>query len=198
MKLKNVMVCKKLLLVTMLITSYGAANCQFLMDIIDTSINPKKSNVLLINDHNRIRISGYIQPQFVATNGLGSKNYSGGDFASNSNNRFTLRRGRLRFDYAYLNDKKQLVSEFYLQFDGTERGVFIRDFWGRYWENKWQLFSVTAGMFARPFGYEVNLSSSDRESPERGRMSQILMRTERDLGVMFSINPQKKPIHFGF
>ena len=38
---------------------------------------------------------------------------------------------------------------------------------------------------------EINLSSSDRESPERGRMSQILMRTERDLGVMVSFGTQK-------
>ena len=36
-------------------------------------------------------------------------------------------------------------------------------------------------MFARPFGFEINYSSSDRESPERGRKSQILMKGERDL-----------------
>jgi hypothetical protein len=47
------------------------------------------------------------------------------------------------------------------------------------------------GMFARPFGYEVNLSSGDRESPERGRMSQILMRNERDLGAMISFDPRR-------
>lgn len=47
------------------------------------------------------------------------------------------------------------------------------------------------GLFARPFGYEVNLSSSYRETPERGRMSQILMPTERDLGAMLSYESQK-------
>jgi hypothetical protein len=47
-------------------------------------------------------------------------------------------------------------------------------------------------MFARPFGYEVNLGSPDRESPERGRMSQLLMKTERDLGAMISFEPRKK------
>jgi hypothetical protein len=47
-------------------------------------------------------------------------------------------------------------------------------------------------MFARPFGYEVNLGSADRESPERGRISQLLMRTERDLGAMVSFEPRKK------
>ena len=82
--------------------------------------------------------------------------------------------------------------QFVFQFDGTERGVNIRDFWGRIFENKWKLFTFTTGMFARPFGYETNLSSGDRESPERGRMNQILMRTERDLGAMFSVEPREK------
>ena len=82
--------------------------------------------------------------------------------------------------------------QFVFQFDGTERGVFIRDFWGRIFENEWELFAFTTGMFARPFGYEVNLSSSDRESPERGRMSQILMRTERDLGAMVAFAPRNR------
>jgi hypothetical protein len=47
-------------------------------------------------------------------------------------------------------------------------------------------------MFARPFGYEINLSSSDRESPERGRMSQTLMKSERDLGAMISLDSRKE------
>ncbi|MEI2740459.1 MAG: hypothetical protein V9F01_16930 [Chitinophagaceae bacterium] len=54
------------------------------------------------------------------------------------------------------------------------------------------IFSLTAGLFARPFGYEVNLSSSFRETPERGRMSQILMPSERDIGMMVSYEPQEK------
>lgn len=47
-------------------------------------------------------------------------------------------------------------------------------------------------MFARPFGFETNLSSSDRETPERGRMNQILMRSERDLGAMITLDVRKK------
>ena len=78
------------------------------------------------------------------------------------------------------------------QFDANERAFTVRDVWGRIFENKFQLFSFTTGMFARPFGYEVNFSSSDRESPERGRMSQILMKSERDLGAMVSFDVRKK------
>jgi hypothetical protein len=101
-----------------------------------------------------------------------------------------IRRGRIKLEYARFNVKDQPVVHFAFQFDGTDRGVFIRDFFGQVFENKWQLFTFTTGMFARPFGYEVNVSSADRESPERGRMSQTLMKTERDLGFMVSFEPR--------
>lgn len=161
------------------------------MDMIDTTKELGKTTFQTIDRFNHIRISGYIQPQFQWTNGEGSANYSGGNFAPNSNSRFMLRRGRIRFDYVRTDDKHRNQLQFVFQFDGTERGVAIRDFWGRYWENKFEVFAFTGGMFARPFGYEVNLSSVDREAPERGRMSQILMRTERDLGFMVSAEKRK-------
>ncbi|MEO8404504.1 MAG: porin, partial [Chitinophagaceae bacterium] len=62
----------------------------------------------------------------------------------------------------------------------------------RLYETKRNLFSLTTGVFARPFGFEVNLSSSYRETPERGRMSQELVPSERDLGAMVSYEPQRK------
>ena len=156
---------------------------QFLMDMPDTS--------------EIVKVSGYIQPQFQYTQRKGAVGYSGGDFPESADNRFMLRRGRIRFDYLHRKNKKTPSFQFALQLDGTERGVFIRDLWGRVLENKWQVLSLTTGMFARPFGFEVNLSSSDRESPERGRMSQILMKTERDLGAMISFQPMdsEHPLH---
>ncbi|HSC36898.1 MAG TPA: hypothetical protein VLD19_03465 [Chitinophagaceae bacterium] len=165
---------------------------QFLMDMIDTSKDMGKGMLSMYKKFDRIYITGYLQPQFQAAAAKGAKSFSGGDFAPAVDNRFMLRRGRLRFDYARLNSDNQLSVYFVFQFDGTERGVFIRDFWGRVFENKWQLFSFTMGMFARPFGYEVNMASADRESPERGRMSQLLMKTERDLGAMVSFEPRRK------
>jgi hypothetical protein len=173
-------------------------NAQFLMDMVDTSTAMGKGMLGIYKKFDNIRISGYMQPQWQMTSSEGAKNFSGGDFATHSNNRFMLRRGRIRFDYIHLPEANGPSVQFVFQFDGTERGVFIRDFWGRVFENKYKLFAFTAGMFARPFSYELNLSSSDRESPERGRMSQILMKTERDLGVMVSFEPREKdhPLRF--
>ncbi len=167
-------------------------HAQFLMDMIDTTKDVGKSILAVSRRFDHIRIGGYMQPQFQLAGDKGAKSYIGGDFAPNVNNRFMLRRGRIRFDYLRINASSKASVQFVFQFDGTERGVFIRDFWGRIFENKFQLFSFVTGMFARPFSYELNLSSSDRESPERGRMSQILMKTERDLGAMISFEPRKQ------
>ncbi len=81
---------------------------------------------------------------------------------------------------------------FSFQIDATERGVIVRDMFLKLFGTKKNIFSMTAGLFARPFGYEVNLSSTFRETPERGRMSQILMPSERDIGMMVSFEPQER------
>lgn len=139
-----------------------------------------------------IRLSGYIQPQFQAAQTKGVKNYAGGDFGANVNNRFMFRRSRIKFDYVHYAKEKGPLLQFAFQIDGTERGIAMRDLWGRVFENKLDMFSLTVGMFARPFSYELNFSSSNREAPERGRMSQILMKTERDLGAMITFEPRGK------
>lgn len=167
------------------------------MDMVDTSKDMGKGMLSIYRNFDKIRISGYIQPQFQAASEKGAKSFNGGDFGPQVNNRFMLRRGRIRFDYIHFAEARGPEIEFVFQFDGTERGVFIRDFWGRIFEKKFEVFAFTMGMFARPFSYELNLSSSDRESPERGRLSQTLMKTERDMGAMISFEPRRKthPLH---
>lgn len=165
---------------------------RFLTDMMDTSTALGRGIYPLYQKHDRLRFGGYMQPQFQWANQKGLQNFSGGDFSPNSNNRFTLRRGHVRIDYGHFTEDGKPLALMVFQFDGSERGVFIRDFFGRLYENKWEMLSLTMGMFARPMGFEVNLSSAERESPERGRMSQILMRTERDLGAMITIETRKK------
>jgi len=169
-----------------------SAKAQFLMDMVDTTKEMGKGILSIYQKYDHLRISGYMQPQYQVAQSEGAKSYEGGDFPPNVDNRFMLRRGRIRFDYMHFSDNTKPSVQFAFQFDGTERGVAIRDFWGRVFENNVKLFALTTGMFARPFGYEVNLSSGDRESPERGRMSQILMKTERDLGAMVSLEPRDR------
>ncbi|TWI81302.1 phosphate-selective porin [Lacibacter cauensis] len=169
-----------------------AARAQFLMDMIDTTKDAGKGMLGIYKKFDHLRFSGYIQPQFQIAESKGIKTFEGPDFGTNVNNRFTLRRSRVRIDYVHFGKETKPGVQIVFQFDVNERGFTIRDVWGRIFENKYQSFAFTTGMFARPFGYEVNLSSSDRETPERGRMSQTLMKSERDLGAMVTFEQRKK------
>ena len=133
-----------------------------------------------------------MQPQFQVAQSDGAQSYEGGNFSQYSRSRFMLRRARVKIDYLLRTQEKLPRVLFTFQIDATERGVIVRDMFLRLFETKYNTLSMSAGFFARPFGYEVNLGSSHRETPERGRMSQILMPGERDLGVMFSFEPQEK------
>ena len=188
-----IMLRKKLPLMAIALLLCNLLQAQYLMDMVDTTKDMGKGILALYTRLDKIRISGYIQPQFQYSESKGAKGFAGGDFATNSNNRFMLRRARVRFDYIHFPKTGTGTSlQFVFQIDATERGVNVRDVWGRFFENKYKMFAFTAGLFARPFSYELNLSSADRESPERGRMSQILMKTERDMGAMITFDDRNK------
>lgn len=141
---------------------------------------------------NNISFSGYIQPQFQIIETKGAATYAGGNFQEQADNRFMLRRARVKLDYVMPGKVGNFPAAlFTFQIEATERDLNIRDVFVRLYEPTKNNISLTAGLFARPFGYEVNLSSSYRETPERGRMSQILMPSERDLGAMISYESQK-------
>lgn len=188
---------KKLLCMLVLLASLRAYTGAQTLNDIDTTSGFGRQMLQLYQRYEALRFSGYIQPQFQMAETRGARSFNGGDFGAQADNRFMLRRGRVRLDYVHTNAKGQPLVFFVFQFDCTERGVVTRDFWGRIFENRFELFSLTTGLFARPFGYELLLSSSDRESPERGRMSQLLMRTERDLGAMLTFWPRRPehPLH---
>ena len=150
----------------------------------------------VIKRFENLYFSGYIQPQFQVASADGAKSYAGGDFSTYSSSRFMLRRARLKLDYILKSKENLPAAQFAFQIDATERGVIVRDMFVRVLETKNNVLSATAGFFARPFGFEVNLSSAFRETPERGRMSQILMPGERDIGVMASFEPQLRSHKF--
>ena len=164
---------------------------KYLTDI-DSSFFIKDTVRPIIKRFENIIISGYMQPQFQVAESDGASSFAGGNFSQFSQSRFMLRRARAKIDYLLKSKNNFPKALFTFQIDATERGVIVRDMYIRLFETKNNNLSVTAGLFARPYGFELNLGSSSRETPERGRMSQILMPGERDLGVMFSFDPQKK------
>lgn len=183
---------QKLLCIIILISAINAVKAQFLMDVPDTTLKVNKGILNIYQKNDLLKIGVYLQPQFQVASAKGISTFEGTDFAENVSNRFMMRRSRMRIDYVHYTNTKEPGVQIVFQFDANERGFTVRDVWGRVFENSAQLFSFTAGMFARPFGFETNLSSSDRESPERGRMNQLLMRSERDLGAMITFDARKK------
>ena len=167
-------------------------NAQRYLTDIDSSFFIKDTVRPIIKRFENIIISGYMQPQFQVAESDGAPSFAGGNFSQYSQTRFMLRRARVKIDYLIKTKQNFPQALFSFQIDATERGVIVRDMFVRVFETKKNIFSLSAGLFARPFGFEVNLSSSARETPERGRMSQILMPGERDLGAMISFDPQDK------
>lgn len=132
-----------------------------------------------------LKVNGWIQAQYQWTQSKGAKTFDGGDFLANSNNRFMIRRGRIKFTYT------QKLTQFVLQLNGTERGVNVVDFFGKVSDPWTKQFSLTAGIMNRPFGYEIQQSSAVRETPERARFTQVLLPNERDMGAMLTFQPVK-------
>jgi len=131
----------------------------------------------------RIKFSGYVQAQFQWADSAGIASYAAGDFPARVDKRFKVRRAE--FKTTYEHGGTLIVANI----DVTQNGVNIKDAYGRITEQSLKEFSLTAGIFNRPFGFEVPFSSGSLESPERSRMIQILFPGERDLGAMITFQP---------
>lgn len=130
-----------------------------------------------------LKFSGYVQALFQKASAPGIESFSGGDFEQDVDQRFTVRRGRMKLTYESGN------TGAVVQIDATEDGVIIRDAYLHFTESKWNTFGLQAGVQNRSFGYAVAYSSSRRESPERSRLFQTLFSGERDAGAKLTIAP---------
>ncbi|TAL63282.1 MAG: porin [Bacteroidetes bacterium] len=133
----------------------------------------------------KIKISGYLQAQFQVADSNGIKSFAGGDFPANADKRFSVRRGR--FKIAYDN----ALALYTIQVDVTEKGVGIKDAYVKITDPWTKALSLQAGVFDRPFGFEISYSSSMRETPERSRLFQTIFPDEREVGAKLTFQPPK-------
>jgi hypothetical protein len=138
-----------------------------------------------VNSLSRLKVTGWIQAQFQYIETRGAANFDGGQFAPNSDKRFMIRRGRVKFTY---NGKN---TQYVMQINGTERGLNLTEIFAVATDPWSKSVSLTVGLMNRPFGFEIDQSSAVRESPERSRYTQILMPNERDLGGKITFAPGK-------
>lgn len=128
---------------------------------------------------NRLKVTGYIQAQFVDDERSRDQLVAGG---TRNLDQFSIRRGRVKFTY-----QATPTSKFVIQPDITTSGVVLKDGFVELTEpwTAWK-HTLTAGQFNWPFGYEIMYSSSLREVPERSRVVRTLFPGERDRGIMLS------------
>jgi hypothetical protein len=178
-----------LLLVFILFTR--VANSQDKKEIINDSIQKSLADIKkTIDVIKRIKITGWAQLQLQFADSSGQQSFDGGNFAPNVDKRFMIRRGRIKFVHTNQN------TEYFLQVNLTERGINLTDFYGKVTDPWTKWISLQVGLFNRPFGYEIQQSSADRETPERSRYTQVLLPNERDLGAALIIEaPKKSKLH---
>ena len=129
-----------------------------------------------------LKVSGYFQSQYQ----YGQENASLKVGAANADptedfSRIGIRRGRLKFSY-----EKNIATGIF-QIDMTDKGMGLKDAYLQLKDPTYSASSFKAGLFNRPFGYEIERSSSRRESPERSTLFQTLFPEERDLGALLTL-----------
>ncbi len=133
----------------------------------------------------RLKITGYVQPQFQYIDSAGAQSFAGGDFGNGGTtkyyDRFTMRRGRFKFTYTYSNIMLMV------NIDARETGLNMRETYAKITDPWLNMFSLTGGLLQDQFGFELTQSSGDRETPERARYNQVLFPVERDMGVFGSM-----------
>ena len=146
----------------------------------------------------KIKVSGYIQAQYRMVMDTASSmdntgkylvpigDFSGGKFADGTQSVLQVRRGRLKIGY------DNGLAQSAVQLDATEKGVGIKDAWLAFKDPWAKSLALKAGLFDRPFGFEISYSSSMRESPERSRLFQTLFPGERDVGAQLEVVPAEK------
>jgi hypothetical protein len=157
-------------------------------DSLARAVNRTQSELAQLS---KLKFSGYIQAQFQQADTAGISSFAGGSFGDHVRNRFMIRRGRLKATYA------AGPAMAVMQVDITEKGLGVKDAYISLTDPWVKWIGMQAGIFDRPFGYEIGYSSSKRESPERARVTQSLFPGERDIGASaFIAPPASSPLGF--
>ncbi len=140
----------------------------------------------VLEQQKKLKVSGYIQTQMqYGESGASLKVGAANENADKEFWRLGVRRGRIKFTYT------EGFASGVFQLDITEKGVGFKDAYLNFKDIWVGTNAFRAGIFDRPFGYEIGYSSSQRESPERSTVFQTLFPDERDLGAMFVLQPGK-------
>jgi len=192
---------KKLLPIVMVCLALAGKAQNYASDSARIEEHFRKTDHIL-NILREFRFQAYIQPEWQRADTAGAAGVQGGNFPAAANNRFILRRGRVKLSWQHEIVNKHgdsiKVGEFAFQFDASEKGFnALKDFYGRLIDPWTGWFSIQAGITVRPFGWESPASPMTYESPEFSRMNQTIMPNECELGETFIIESPRtfKPVY---
>lgn len=159
---------------------------------MDSLSNDVETLDRVVKQLSKFKVSAYLQGQYQygekdATLKVGDTNEN----PEEGFNRIGIRRGRMKFEY---NDELGTGA---LQIEANDKGVSFRDLYIGIKDPWTKRNRLMAGVFNRPFGYEVSYSTSNLESPERATVIQYFFPDERDLGAMLTLRaPEVSPFSF--
>jgi phosphate-selective porin len=184
---------KKTILIFFLVSLslYGFSQTQVidsLKEVIDNhqgKLNSIDERVLVneadLGKLNKIKISGYIQAEF--------RNYQSGLVKTNDPySTFLIRRARIKFTYEALDGIK-----FVLQPDFSTGNLTLKDAYTVLNIPKVKDLTLWMGQMNRP-NYEVEYSSSQRETMERSRVIRAIYPGEREIGAKLEYIGSKIPL----
>lgn len=183
----------KLILMSLIIALFALNNPVWSQEGESTKLEELKGQVEGINENvntllsdvaglKKLKISGYMQVQYEQSQlikGLATNPYDPTDYVSG---RIRIRRSRLKFAY------DAGLTQFVIQGDFSNEKFELKDAYIKITDPWTKYFALQTGVFNRP-NYEVEYSSSQRESMERSTVIKNLYPGERDLGVMLIVNP---------
>lgn len=132
-----------------------------------------------------LKVSGYMQMQWQMAQEKGQNSqYNGGNFNPGVDNRFLLRRARLKVAYS-LDFFKASV-----EVDASSSGVSLTEaLIGLQFRS--QVAGLSMGYVAIPYSYVVDVSSSSRMAPEIPRAVRALMPNDKALGGFATFRGKK-------
>jgi phosphate-selective porin len=155
-------------------------NHQGKLNALDDRVLVNESDLAKLN---KIKVSGYIQAQWDA--------YQKDLVKTNDpTNTFYIRRARIKFTYEPADGVK-----FVLQPDFSTGNLTLKDAYAVVNLPKLTGWTLWAGQFNRP-DYEVEYSSSSRETLERSRLIRAIYPGEREIGAKLEYSGTNTPILF--
>ena len=154
---------------------------------LDTTIRSLVSNV---DEMRNLKISGFIQAQYMSAERDGMESTLSGTFPANAHNVFKIRRGRLRVNY------NSGIVNYVVQFNGTETTFQILDAYVEVKEPYLNTFFLRAGIFKPNLDQELLYGSDSRYCNEAARVVQKLIPSEYDMGAQLMVKYPKVPVSF--